>query len=74
MTTREFLPQTPLLVGCAVSPTFLPALETVADALQARHPKATAHQLLDMIFLRGLVGFTDDLNLPRVGSNEDVDG
>lgn len=62
-----------LLVGCAVSPTFVPALENVAQALAERHPKASTDQLLDLIFLRGLVGFTDDMNLPRPGSNTDED-
>lgn len=61
------------LVGCSVSNAFVPALYAVARALAERHPQATADQLLDMIFLRGIVGFTDDLNLPRVGSNGDDD-
>ena len=63
-----------LLVGCVVSAAFVPALGNVAEALRARHPKATAEQLLDMIFLRGIVGYTDDYALPRAGSNPDEDG
>lgn len=66
--------QDALLVGCSVSGTFIPALEQVVEALQARHPKATTDQLLDMVFLRGLTGCINDMNLPRTGSNPDVDG
>lgn len=63
-----------VLIGCAVGESFIPALENVAQALAERNPKASADQLLDMIFLRGLTAYTDDLNLPRIGSNPDVDG
>lgn len=62
-----------LLVGCAVSETFVPALEAVAVELAKHHPKASTPQLLDMIFLRGIIGFTAELNLPRPGSNPDED-
>jgi hypothetical protein len=62
-----------VLVGCCVSAGFIPALEMVAEAMQARHPKASADQLLDMIFLRGLKGVVDDLGLPRIDSNPDED-
>lgn len=61
------------LIGVVVAAAFVPALETVAAALRDRSPAATDPQLLDMIFLRGLVGYTDDLNLPRIGSNPDQD-
>ena len=63
-----------VLVGCCVSSGFIPALEMVAEAMQARHPKASADQLLDMIFLRGLKGVVDDLGLPHIDSNTDEDG
>ena len=65
--------QSGMLVGVAVSRTFIGALQNAAEALQAQHPKATIDQILDMIFLRGICGIADDYNLPRVDSNPDED-
>lgn len=62
-----------LLVGCAVSPTFIPALEMVAHGLAERHPKASADQLLDMIFTFGIIAAASELKLPRPASNQDED-
>lgn len=62
-----------VLVGCSVGPGLVAALENVAEALHARNPKANTDQILDLIFLRGIVAYTDDLNLPRVHSNPDED-
>lgn len=62
-----------LLVGCVVAAAFVPALEHIVDALRDHSPNATDAQLLDMILLRGIVAYTDELNLPRIGSNPDQD-
>ena len=65
--------QSGMLVGVAVSRCFIEALQNCAEVLQAQHPKASTDQVLDMIFLRGIVGITDDYNLPRIDSNRDED-
>lgn len=62
-----------LLVCCAVSPTFVPTLENIAEAWQAKNPKGKAEQVLDVIFLAGLLSLNDKYKLPRVGSNPDID-
>lgn len=59
MTARSQAPAQARQITVTVPPAFLPALERTLDAEQKRHPRATDAQLLDLLFLRGLV-FTHD--------------
>jgi hypothetical protein len=59
MTDRTLLPAQPRLITVVVPPAFVPALERTIEAEQRRHPAATSAQLLDLLFLRGVV-FTHD--------------
>lgn len=56
-----------------VGPTFAPALIDVAAELTRRHPTYSTDQIREMIVVRGVNGFIDDLNLPRADSNRDED-
>jgi hypothetical protein len=64
MTTRT-APVGSLLFGVTVAATFRPALERTLEALRRSHPKASDSQLLDLLFLRGLILTHDALPIGR---------
>lgn len=63
------MPSGNVAVQVNISPTFTYQLDLVMNELRQRNPKASDAQLLDEIFVRGLLGVVNDYNLPRRGAH-----
>lgn len=63
MSANDFIPRLPMVLECTVAPADIPALIGVAQALQERDATLSGEQLKEMILLRGITGWVNDLNL-----------